>query len=55
MARRTIVVVATDPVTERMPGPAIRAWHLAEVLSSSHDVVLASTVAATRTTTRSRS
>lgn len=31
-----------------MPGPAIRAWHLAEVLAGTHDVTLASTVACER-------
>ncbi len=48
IAGSRILVLSTDPITERMPGPAIRAWHLAEVLSAEHEVVLASTVAATR-------
>jgi glycosyltransferase involved in cell wall biosynthesis len=43
-----VLVVSNDPLTERMPGPAIRAWHLAEVLSAEHAVTLASTVACTR-------
>jgi glycosyltransferase involved in cell wall biosynthesis len=43
-----ILVLSTDPVTERMPGPAIRAWHLAESLAGDHEVLLASTVACTR-------
>jgi hypothetical protein len=43
------LVLAFDPLTEAMPGPAIRAWHLAEELAREHPVVLASTAAATRT------
>ncbi len=43
-----VLVVATDPLTDRMPGPAIRAWHLAEVLARHHDVVLAGTAGVTR-------
>src|SRR5215469_11450561 len=31
-----------------MPGPSIRAWHLAEVLSRAHEVALVSTVASDR-------
>ncbi|MGH9121615.1 MAG: glycosyltransferase, partial [Acidimicrobiales bacterium] len=49
MPPRRVLVVTTDPLTENMPGPAIRAWHLAEVLSTSNDVILVSTVAADRT------
>ncbi|MDQ2754072.1 MAG: glycosyltransferase [Actinomycetota bacterium] len=45
---RPILVMAFDPLTETMPGPAIRAWHLAEVLAGSHAVVLAGTAGATR-------
>lgn len=47
--RRRVLVVTTDPLADTMPGPAIRAWHLATVLGSSYDTVLGSTVAATRT------
>jgi glycosyltransferase involved in cell wall biosynthesis len=43
-----VLLVSNDPLTDRMPGPAIRAWNLAEVLSADHDVTLASTVACTR-------
>ncbi len=39
---RRIAVVTGDAVTERMAGPAIRAWHTAEVLSGEHDVRLIS-------------
>jgi glycosyltransferase involved in cell wall biosynthesis len=48
MVRREVLVITTDPVTERMPGPAIRAWHLAEVLACHHRVTLVSAVAADR-------
>lgn len=48
MSRRRVLVAATDPITESMPGPAIRAWHLAEQLSAEHDVSLVSTVACDR-------
>ena len=43
-----LLVLAFDPLTEAMPGPAIRAWHLAEELARDHTVVLATTSAATR-------
>lgn len=46
MTRRTILVVTDDALGSRMAGPAIRAWHIAEVLSAEHDVRLASTTAA---------
>jgi hypothetical protein len=46
VTRRRILVLCFDPVTDAMAGPAIRAWHLAEILARAHDVVLASTVAA---------
>jgi glycosyltransferase involved in cell wall biosynthesis len=45
---RRVLVITTDPLTERMPGPAIRAWHLAEVLAAEHEVTLASSIASTR-------
>jgi glycosyltransferase involved in cell wall biosynthesis len=44
-----VLVITTDPLTERMPGPAIRAWHLGEVLSRDHQVTLVSSVACDRT------
>jgi glycosyltransferase involved in cell wall biosynthesis len=46
---RRVLVITTDPLTERMPGPAIRAWHLAEVLAHQHRVTVASSVACDRT------
>lgn len=42
--KRRILVLTTDPVGPQMPGPAIRAWHLAEVLGERAEVVLGSTV-----------
>lgn len=39
---RRVAVVTGDAITERMAGPAIRAWHTAEVLSGEHDVRLIS-------------
>ncbi|MGW0893637.1 glycosyltransferase [Saccharopolyspora sp. NPDC002578] len=39
---RRIAVLTGDSVAERMAGPAIRAWHMAEVLSAEHDVRLVS-------------
>lgn len=43
-ARRSKIVVATgDTLAERMAGPAIRAWHIAEALSAEHDVRLVTT------------
>ncbi|HET9077725.1 MAG TPA: glycosyltransferase [Acidimicrobiales bacterium] len=46
--RFRILALCFDPVTEQMPGPAIRAWNLAEQLAGEHDVVLAGTAGATR-------
>ena len=46
---RQVLVLAFDPITEEMPGPAIRAWHLACELGRRHRVVLASTSRANRT------
>ncbi|HEX5402414.1 MAG TPA: glycosyltransferase [Pseudonocardiaceae bacterium] len=40
---RKVLVVTGDAITRRMAGPAIRAWHMAEVLSGEHDVRLVST------------
>ena len=42
LPRRRIVVATCDPVTDRMAGPAIRAWHMAEALSAEHEVRLVS-------------
>lgn len=39
---RRIAVLTGDAVTERMAGPAIRAWHTAEVLAAEHEVRLIS-------------
>jgi GT2 family glycosyltransferase/glycosyltransferase involved in cell wall biosynthesis len=39
---RRIAVITGDAVTDRMAGPAIRAWHMADVLSGEHDVRLVS-------------
>lgn len=38
--RRRILVLTHDAVSERMAGPAIRAWNMAEVLAAEHDVRL---------------
>jgi len=43
-----VLVLTFDPLTDAMAGPAIRAWHLAQVLASQCTVTLASTVGATR-------
>jgi GT2 family glycosyltransferase/glycosyltransferase involved in cell wall biosynthesis len=40
--RRRILIITADAVSERMAGPAIRAWNMAEVLSGEHDVRLIS-------------
>ncbi len=39
---RKIAVITGDALTERMAGPAIRAWHIAETLAAEHDVRLIS-------------
>ncbi|GAA4860064.1 glycosyltransferase [Saccharopolyspora rosea] len=39
---RKIAVITGDAVTERMAGPAIRAWHMADVLAAEHEVRLVS-------------
>ena len=41
--RRRIVVITGDTLSRRMAGPAIRAYHIAEILSHEHDVKLVST------------
>ncbi|MEU3275195.1 glycosyltransferase [Saccharomonospora sp. NPDC006951] len=38
--RRRVLVITGDAITERMAGPAIRAWNIAEVLAGEHDVRL---------------
>ena len=43
-----VLVLAFDPLTESMAGPAIRAWQLAQVLAAHHDVTLVGTAGATR-------
>lgn len=43
MTGQRILIVTDDVLTERMAGPAIRAWQIAEALSRDHDVVLATT------------
>lgn len=44
-----MLVLCFDPLTDTMPGPAIRAWHLAEQLAVTCQVVLGGTAGATRT------
>ncbi|HEX3649853.1 MAG TPA: glycosyltransferase, partial [Pseudonocardiaceae bacterium] len=39
---RRVLIVTGDAITARMAGPAIRAWHMAEVLCGEHDVRLVS-------------
>jgi glycosyltransferase involved in cell wall biosynthesis len=46
--RRRIAVVTADVLGERMAGPAIRSWQMANALAREHDVELMSTVAADR-------
>ncbi|TFC01236.1 glycosyltransferase [Cryobacterium mannosilyticum] len=41
-ARRRILVITGDSVGKKMAGPAIRAWNIAKLLSSEHDVRLLS-------------
>ncbi|MGH3977964.1 MAG: glycosyltransferase, partial [Pseudonocardiaceae bacterium] len=41
-ARRRVLVLTSDAISERMAGPAIRAWHMADVLAAEHDVRLVS-------------
>ncbi|MDQ2791112.1 MAG: glycosyltransferase [Actinomycetota bacterium] len=41
-ARRRILIITADAVSQRMAGPAIRAWNMAELLSGEHDVRLIS-------------
>jgi len=46
--RHRIAVATSEPLTGRMAGPAIRAWHTAEVLAAEHDVDLVTTEACDR-------
>jgi GT2 family glycosyltransferase/glycosyltransferase involved in cell wall biosynthesis len=39
-ARRRVLVLTGDALTERMAGPAIRAWNMADVLAAEHEVRL---------------
>ncbi|MDQ1364340.1 MAG: hypothetical protein QOE57_382 [Acidimicrobiaceae bacterium] len=41
---RRVLIVTNDVLTARMAGPAIRAWNMARILASEHDVQLVSTV-----------
>jgi len=41
--RRRVLVATDDVFTERLAGPAIRAWHIAGALAATHEVVLATT------------
>lgn len=38
-----ILIITDDVLTERMAGPAIRAWEIAGSLSEDHEVILATT------------
>ncbi|AIG79728.1 Hypothetical protein AJAP_34605 [Amycolatopsis japonica] len=38
--RRKVLVITGDSITERMAGPAIRAWNMAATLATEHDVHL---------------
>ncbi|MGW5052872.1 glycosyltransferase [Actinokineospora sp. NPDC004072] len=38
--KRRVLVVTGDAISERMAGPAIRAWNMADVLAAEHDVRL---------------
>ncbi len=43
ISRRRVLVVTGEPLTQRMAGPAIRAWEIARALSAEQEVRLAST------------
>ena len=45
---RRIAVATSEPLTARMAGPAIRAWHMAEALAREHQVQLVTTEACDR-------
>ncbi|MGX7827753.1 glycosyltransferase [Actinokineospora sp. 24-640] len=38
--KRRVLVITGDSIAERMAGPAIRAWNMADVLAAEHDVRL---------------
>ena len=40
---RKVLVITGDAIAERMAGPAIRAWHVADVLAAEHQVRLVTT------------
>ena len=44
-----MLVLCFDPLTDAMPGPAIRSWQLARELAGDHEVVLAGTAGVSRT------
>ena len=44
-----VLVLCWDPITDSMPGPAIRSWNLALELAAHHEVTLVGTRGATRT------
>jgi len=47
-ARHRILVVTGEPISDRMAGPAIRAWEIAKALAPEHEVRLVSTAGARR-------
>lgn len=53
-SRRRVAIVTSEPLTARMAGPAIRAWHMAEALGAEHEVELATTGACERFHSRFR-
>jgi GT2 family glycosyltransferase len=52
LRRRRILVVTADTLSNRMAGPAIRAYHIAETLSDEHEVKLVSTTTCTLKTNK---
>ena len=42
-ARHRVLIVTDDVLTEKMAGPAIRAWQIADSLADHHEVLLATT------------
>lgn len=51
MTKRRIAVITPEPVAAQMAGPAIRAWHMADLLAAEHEVRLLSTASAERVST----
>ena len=49
--RASVLVLSSEPVGERMAGPAIRAAELARALAAEHDVTLAAPAPGPRRTT----